>query len=285
MNTTIFKEWFETIFIPEIRDYLQQQGLPFKALLVIDNAPVHSKLVNENFPNVQVLFLPPNTTSLCQPMDQSVIRSWKGNYSRFLMEEIIDRSEENETIEKSMKDFDLFSAMKIMDRAWSAVRPETVAKSFNKIWIPEENENEFSENNENDYLNLLKTRFSSSEIDEILAEPEEDIIDLWSISEEEKKLILENCENSDENLGENSDDNLNDNSDENLDENLGENLREILDENLDENLDANRGDNSGDSNNLDTHTNYEIIWAAEMAQINKSILNLQQIFNNITNKS
>ena len=41
-----------------------------KALLILDNAPGHSPNLDDLSDNVQVIFLPPNTTCLIQPMDQ-----------------------------------------------------------------------------------------------------------------------------------------------------------------------------------------------------------------------
>ncbi|XP_063593052.1 tigger transposable element-derived protein 4-like [Penaeus indicus] len=45
---------------------------------IINNCPAHPTL--SNLTNVQLVFLPPNTTSMLQPMDQGVIRSLKAFY-------------------------------------------------------------------------------------------------------------------------------------------------------------------------------------------------------------
>ena len=45
-----------------------------KILLVIDNAPSHRFL--NDYSNIKIFFLPPNTTGTLQPMDQGVIRSF-----------------------------------------------------------------------------------------------------------------------------------------------------------------------------------------------------------------
>ncbi|XP_066251421.1 tigger transposable element-derived protein 1-like [Euwallacea similis] len=36
-----FNAWFHNFFIPDVKSYLSKKGLPFKALLLIDNAPGH----------------------------------------------------------------------------------------------------------------------------------------------------------------------------------------------------------------------------------------------------
>ena len=48
-----------------------------KILLLADNAPTH--LLNESIqlPNINVHFLPPNTTDHLQPLDAGIINSFK----------------------------------------------------------------------------------------------------------------------------------------------------------------------------------------------------------------
>jgi hypothetical protein len=80
MTSKIFWDWFNC-FNPEVKQYLQGKNLVFKVLLILDNAPVHVRKELENsHPNVKVVFLPPNTTSLIQPLDQGIIKTFKSHY-------------------------------------------------------------------------------------------------------------------------------------------------------------------------------------------------------------
>ncbi|GFU75297.1 tigger transposable element-derived protein 1 [Trichonephila clavipes] len=56
--------------LKEVEAYMKQKSLDFKVLLIVDNAASHPQLEH---PNVQLVFLPPNTTSLIQPLDQGII--------------------------------------------------------------------------------------------------------------------------------------------------------------------------------------------------------------------
>ena len=67
MTSAIFQEW-----VTELNKSMKCQGR--KILLFIDNAPSHPDL---HFSNVVVRFLPPNTTSFTQPMDQGIIQAMK----------------------------------------------------------------------------------------------------------------------------------------------------------------------------------------------------------------
>ena len=59
-----------------------------KALLILDNAPAHPPGLEDDildeFKFVKVLYLPPNTTAILQPMDQQVIANFKKLYTKHL---------------------------------------------------------------------------------------------------------------------------------------------------------------------------------------------------------
>ncbi|GFW38508.1 tigger transposable element-derived protein 1 [Trichonephila clavipes] len=74
MTTAIFTEWFNNCFVPEVEAYMKKKSLDFKVLLIVDNAASHPQLEHSN---VQLVFLPPNTTSLIQPLDQGIIATLK----------------------------------------------------------------------------------------------------------------------------------------------------------------------------------------------------------------
>ena len=75
-----------------------------KALLLLDNAPAHpsaAKLVSADG-RIRVMYLPANTTSLIQPMDQSFISACKRRYQRRYLNEVMvvienEEDKENDT--------------------------------------------------------------------------------------------------------------------------------------------------------------------------------------------
>ena len=54
--------------------------------LLIDNCPAHPH--HENLKQIKSFFLPPNTTSAIQPMDQGVIRSLTAKYRINMVQKI-----------------------------------------------------------------------------------------------------------------------------------------------------------------------------------------------------
>ncbi|KAG7170054.1 Tigger transposable element-derived protein 1-like 42 [Homarus americanus] len=79
--STLSLSWFDDCFVPDVKKFCEQQNVPFKILLLLDNAPGYSPLLLDCHPNVKVVFLPPNTTSILQPMDQELICNVKAAFS------------------------------------------------------------------------------------------------------------------------------------------------------------------------------------------------------------
>ncbi|GFW63444.1 tigger transposable element-derived protein 1 [Trichonephila clavipes] len=88
--TAIFTEWFNNCFVPEVEDYMKEKSLDFKVLLIVDNAASHPQLEH---PNVQLVLLPPNTTSLIQPLDQGIFVTFKKYYIKTTYKFILNRLE------------------------------------------------------------------------------------------------------------------------------------------------------------------------------------------------
>ncbi|XP_065651195.1 tigger transposable element-derived protein 4-like [Hydra vulgaris] len=59
-----------------------------KIALIVDNCSPHPNVQKLEW--VELIFLPPNTTSITQPMDQSVIRSLKAKYRSLAVKKRID---------------------------------------------------------------------------------------------------------------------------------------------------------------------------------------------------
>ena len=63
-----------------------------KILLLIDNCTAHVN-IQQKLKNIKQVFLPPNSTSVLQPMDQGVIRSLKSHFRKLLILKIIESME------------------------------------------------------------------------------------------------------------------------------------------------------------------------------------------------
>ena len=75
MVSDVFQEW-----VTQLNNEMQIQNR--NILLLLDNCAVHPHV--QNLSNVSMMFLPPNTTSVLQPMDAGVIRNLKHHYRKSL---------------------------------------------------------------------------------------------------------------------------------------------------------------------------------------------------------
>ena len=76
----IFQSYVKDQLENELKEYCRSQGLPFKILMLLDNAPAHPQALLDLHEDINFVYLPPNTTSLIQPMDQSIIRMLKTHF-------------------------------------------------------------------------------------------------------------------------------------------------------------------------------------------------------------
>ena len=69
---TLFLDWFHQCFVCEVRKYLASKKLPFKVLLILDNALATQNPKSSTAKTLK--WSTPSTTSLIQPADLGVIR-------------------------------------------------------------------------------------------------------------------------------------------------------------------------------------------------------------------
>lgn len=67
----------------------RQNNLTFKAqLLLLDHAPGHPDSLGDLNENVKICFLPANTTSLIEPMNQGVISAFKACFLKWTFRQV-----------------------------------------------------------------------------------------------------------------------------------------------------------------------------------------------------
>lgn len=132
VTTALFTEWFTNYFLPEVEIYMKQKALDFKVLLILDNAPGHLQLEHNN---VKILFLPANTTSIIQPLDQGIIATFKKYYIKNTYRDILDKMEnESLTLTDVWKKFTILDCLNHVASAIAELRPHILNACWKAVW-------------------------------------------------------------------------------------------------------------------------------------------------------
>ena len=94
-------------------------------------------------------FLPLNTTSLIQPMDQGVLQAMKNRYKKKLLQKVICNCAQDLDQTQSIKDVEKLHTVKdalyMLYDAWDEASPESICKAYKKLNIHLDNSQENSE--------------------------------------------------------------------------------------------------------------------------------------------
>ena len=127
MDGVLFEEW--------VRDLNKKfESEKTKVGLIIDNCPAHP-IIN-NLSHIKLLFLPPNTTSVSQPMGQGILRCYKANYRKRLVKLILCSLDSNKPLPK----VSLLTALQLLASAWNKVSQATIVNCFKKAKISDKDQ-------------------------------------------------------------------------------------------------------------------------------------------------
>ncbi|XP_047139139.1 tigger transposable element-derived protein 4-like [Hydra vulgaris] len=126
MTGDLFTEW-----VMKLDSFFRAQDR--KVALLVDNCSAHPHI--EGLSNINLIFFPPNTIFVLQPMDQGVIRSLKAHYRHKIVRLCIKAVDNN----KPMPKISILQAMKDLVSSWNVVSKETVINCFKKAGISKTN--------------------------------------------------------------------------------------------------------------------------------------------------
>jgi len=131
MNRLIFQEWLKNF-----DKLIRLSSSDRKVLLLIDN--VHSHNINElQLKNIEILFLPKNSTTKVQPLDAGIIASFKAKYRQKYIRFLLDQIEQNPLEQPKLQ---ILGAIRFLVKSWDEVAQQTIRNCWIKTKLVETQE-------------------------------------------------------------------------------------------------------------------------------------------------
>eukprot|EP00731_Ephydatia_muelleri_P019478 Em0012g303a len=86
-DSKLYKKWWDEVFVPTIRSFTKD---PRPVALVLDGFSGHDERCIHSLGQIRVFKLPPNITSVFQPMDQGIIAALKSGYRNRLLFRLVE---------------------------------------------------------------------------------------------------------------------------------------------------------------------------------------------------
>ena len=127
------KSWMSSFFFDEWLKELDRkfEKVNRKIVLIVDNCPGHP--IVDGLKAIELMFLPPNTTSKTQPLDQGVMCSLKAKYRRKIIKQLIRAVD----MKKKLPQTSILDAMQLLESPWSEVSELSIKNCFRKSRISE----------------------------------------------------------------------------------------------------------------------------------------------------
>ena len=82
-----------------------------KIILFMDDAPCHPASLQDEISNINIVFLPKNTTPKTQPLDSGIIAGWKCSYKKSLLRHVCSKVDGSNSASDNVKSVDLLMSI------------------------------------------------------------------------------------------------------------------------------------------------------------------------------
>ena len=197
MTGIIFRDWLSSL---DKKFRIKKRNI----LLIIDNASCLN-INNLELTNIKVLFLPPNTTSHLQPLDNGIIAAVKKRYKTKQILYIIKQLENNVLAPEKIS---LLQAIKMFKQSWDEITDNTIMNCWFHSKLIDRETQEITQGNSDqidlqdliDKLNLDNPMNAS----EFINFPDENLIEEMNLDDIIKMHDEKECEKEEEEEMENS---------------------------------------------------------------------------------
>ncbi|XP_037776513.1 uncharacterized protein LOC119573369 isoform X2 [Penaeus monodon] len=135
MTSTICTDWYVNHFIPSVGDYCKEKGIPFKILLIMTSAGGHPHSLDYFHPHVKVLYFPPQTARVIQPVSHGIRQMFRALYYQHSYEQALKakQSEGGTTLRDFWKSYNILDCMDHVTTAWEKVTSKCMNVAWHKL--------------------------------------------------------------------------------------------------------------------------------------------------------
>ena len=120
MTSPTFEDW-----LTRFNNHMKRQKR--RILLFLDNATCHPALT---LSNIKLQFLPPNSTSKVQPLNQGIIKALKARYRKKLLQHLIGQMDLTASATELSRKITILDATYWIAEAWDKTSLTTIQKCF-----------------------------------------------------------------------------------------------------------------------------------------------------------
>lgn len=137
ISDSLFSDWFHNCFVHEVTRYLAEKNLDFKVLLILDDSACHTEHLQFAHPNVEVLFMPPNTSSQLQPLQNGIMHIFKAHYTRHIFQHILTAIKQNYDtahVTKVWDEYNIADCVRNIKQSLEDMKPVRIRACWKNLW-------------------------------------------------------------------------------------------------------------------------------------------------------
>ena len=170
MTSQLFEDW-----IKGFNRRMSRQGR--SVILFLDNAPSHPR--DLELSHVKLVFLPPNCTSVLQPLDHGIIQNVKLLYRKRMLRHVLNQVDSSDSASDCARSVTVLDACQWLAASVNEIKPSTVEKCFSAcglICVPTVQLPPESDDDDEDSLplsHLLRLAKDRQICDNIITDPQD----------------------------------------------------------------------------------------------------------------
>eukprot|EP00731_Ephydatia_muelleri_P037465 Em0478g1a len=137
-DSKLYKKWWDEVFVPTIRSFTKDP-----VALILDGFSGHDERCIDSLGQIRVFKLPPNITSVFQPMDQGIIAALKSGYRNRLLSRLVEVADNYGDLQAMAKQLPQGSAglqygcpphvrdaITLLKQSWDSISPSCITACF-----------------------------------------------------------------------------------------------------------------------------------------------------------